>query len=231
MLMSPGADFVAPKGAGMTERFAGMRSMLSSKPDPASLARMSEVAVATVTETSHTGLTINDVPQYDIFLTVTPRDGTSFVSKIRSLLSAHDQAALAPGTPVPVRFDPGDHDRIALADMNDPQVQDAVLQWRIDRGLIHPDLVGARRNGIAVPASVLAVRPTGRRAEGQVELQVRLLVTPEDGSPSREVETWAFVYPAALSHVQVGSPVIAMYETARPERVAMTIDDPSKARS
>lgn len=67
------------------------------------------------------------------------------------------------------------------------------------------------------------VRPTGTHREGNVELDLALLVTPDNGQAQREVETTVFLRPEALDRVQVGSPVFAMWEPGRPDKVAMTI--------
>ncbi|MGI6877199.1 hypothetical protein [Microbacterium sp. gxy059] len=183
----------------------------------------SEIAVAQVIETRRTGTTINDVPQYDVFFDVTPTSGEPFVSSLRSLFDAADIAAVQPGSLFPVRYDPENLDRVEIADPEDPSVRRLLLEWRIAKGLIPPDLVDARSRGISQPASVRAMTPTGVRREGNVELEVTLLITPEDGTPAREETTTVFVRPEALGHVQVGAPVYAMYEPERPDRVAMTI--------
>ena len=102
-------------------------------------------------------------------------------------------------------------------------VHDALLQWRIDRGLIDPRLVRARTTGTQVPASVLAVRPTGRRLEGQSELELTVLMAPE-GTSTWEADTTVFAYPEAISRFQVGSPIWAFYRREDPKTVAVTIE-------
>lgn len=186
--------------------------------------RLTHIGVGTIVEMRRTGTEINDVPQYELFFRVSPPSGPPFISAVRTLLDASEVVAVQPGSAFPIRFDPEDTDRVALADLAEPDVVAAMLQWRIDRGLLDPSLIAARRNGIVSPASVLAIRPTGRRIEGQVELSVRLLVTPRDGSSSWEADTVAFVMPEALSRVQVGSPVYAQYEPHDPMTVALRIE-------
>lgn len=213
LLMSPGGNFV---GTGRAPKRSG----------PLAKARMSGIAVGTVLEADRTGTTINEVPQYDIYLQVVPADGEEFIGQLRSLLEPEERAALAPGTPFPVRFDPHRPGAIALADADAPEVEEAILQWRVERGLLDPALLPARTRGVSAPASVVEVRPTGVRKENQVQLEMKLLITPEDGRPSWEADTRVFLYPQALSHVQVGSPVYAMYEPHAPKVVAMTIEKP-----
>lgn len=186
--------------------------------------RLSSLAVGTVIEVRRTGLEVNDVPQYEIIFSVTQSNGERFISAVRELLDATNVGAVQPGSALPVRFDPNDHDAIAVADIDDPEVEAAMLEWRIERGLIDPRYVAARRHGIVSRASVLALRPTGRRRENQVEIDLRLLVTPNDGRPAWEVATQLFVMPEALPHVQVGSPVFAQYEPHDPHTCALRID-------
>ncbi len=182
------------------------------------------IGVGRIVEVARTGLTVNDVPQYDIFVRVSPVDGEEFVSQLRMLVPATDASALQPGSPLPVRYSASDHDAVELADITDPPVREAMLDWRIARGLIDPRQVRARKEGRQAPASVLSVRPTGRRREGQSELAVRLLITPE-GETGWEADTTVFVYPEAVSRVQVGSPVWARYLRDDPHTVALTIEE------
>ncbi|MBO0981094.1 hypothetical protein [Microbacterium sp. SD291] len=182
-----------------------------------------QIGVGRIVEVSRTGLTVNDVPQYDLFIRVTPRAGDEFVGQLRMLVDAAEVAAPQPGLPVPVRYSLTDQDTVELADITDPVVRDAMLQWRIERGLIDPTQVRARTTGMQIPASVLDVRPTGRRREGQSELALRVLMAP-DGASTWEAETTVFVFPEAISRLQVGSPVWAFYRREDPHTVAVTIE-------
>ncbi|MFD6818315.1 MULTISPECIES: hypothetical protein [unclassified Microbacterium] len=181
------------------------------------------IGVGTIVELSRTGVTINDVPQYDLFLRVSPAEGDDFIGQLRMLIDPSDSAGLQVGQPVPVRYSTTDHDTVQLADLSDPTVREAMLQWRIDRGLIDPAQVRARTTGTAVPASVLEVRPTGRRREGQSELALKVLVAPE-GAATWEADTTVFVYPQAVSRLQVGAPIWAYYRREDPHTVAVTIE-------
>ncbi|KAA0960676.1 hypothetical protein FQ142_07210 [Microbacterium sp. ANT_H45B] len=183
----------------------------------------SQIGVGRIVEVTRTGLTVNDLPQYDLFIRVTPTAGEEFVGQLRMLADTTDLAWLQVGQPIPVRFSPTDHDTIELADVTDQAVHDALLQWRIDRGLIDPRLVRARTTGTQVPASVLAVRPTGRRREGQSELELKVLMAPE-GASTWEADTTVFAYPEAISRFQVGSPIWAFYRREDPKTVAVTIE-------
>lgn len=45
-----------------------------------------EIGVGRIVEVSRTGLSVNDVPQYDLFVRVTPRAGDDFIGKLRMLV-------------------------------------------------------------------------------------------------------------------------------------------------
>lgn len=182
-----------------------------------------QIGVGTIVEISRTGLTVNDVPQYDIYIRVAPASGDEFIGQLRMLVDASDFTTLQVGLPVAVRYSLTDQDTVEVADPSEPAVRDALLQWRIDRGLIDPSQVRARMTGTQVPASVLEVRPTGRRREGQSELALRVLMAPE-GASTWEAETTVFVYPQAISHLQVGAPIWAFYRREDPQTVAVTIE-------
>lgn len=182
-----------------------------------------QIGVGRIVEVSRTGLTVNDVPQYDLFIRVTPRTGDEFIGQLRMLVDASQFSVLQVGLALPVRYSVTDQDTVELADLTDPAVREAMLNWRIERGLLDPSQVKARTTGTQVPASVIAVRPTGRRREGQSELALRVLMAPE-GLSTWEADTTAFVHPDAISRFQVGAPIWAFYRREDPHTVAVTIE-------
>lgn len=205
---------------GVILTFGGVLSGLGRRKTVRGEAR---IGVGTIVEISRTGVTVNDVPQYDLFIRVSPDSGDDFIGQLRTLIDPSEFAGLEVGQPIPVRYSMTDQDTVELADLSDPSVREAMLQWRIDRGLIDPSQVRARTTGIQVPASVLAVRPTGRRREGQSELALTVLMAPE-GAATWEAETTVFVYPQAVARLQVGAPIWAYYRREDPHTVAVTIE-------
>lgn len=181
------------------------------------------IGVGRIVEVARTGLTVNDMPQYDLFIRVTPTAGDDFIGQLGMLVDAGDISSVQVGQVLPVRYSATDPDTLELADVTDPAVHDALLQWRIDRGLIDPRLVKARMTGIQVPASVLEVRPTGRRLEGQSELALKVLMAP-DGVSTWEADTTVFAHREAISRFQVGAPIWAFYRREDPQTVAVTIE-------
>lgn len=180
------------------------------------------VAMATVIESDTTGLSVNDVPQYQVYLEVKPTDGGRYVSQCRLLASSRDAWMVEPGVAVPVHYDLNDPDFVTPAEHGEPEVRRAVLRWRIERGLVEPRLIRALVDGRSEHASVIELRPTGRHQDGQSELQVRLLVSP-DGQDPFETTSRVFVYPEAVSELQVGSPVRAYWMPGDRENVAVAV--------
>lgn len=215
-----GAPIMIGVAWGLLLTFGGMLSGLGRRK---TVRGEAQIGVGTIVEVSRTGLTVNDVPQYDLFIRVTPSTSEEFIAQLRMLVDAADFATLQVGLPVPVRYSLTDQDNVELADLSDPAVRDAMLQWRIERGLIDPTQVRARTSGTQVSASVLEVRPTGRRREGQAELALRVLMAP-DGAATWEADTTVFVYPQAIPHLQVGAPIWAFYRREDPQTVAVTIE-------
>lgn len=215
-----GAPIVIGVAWGLMLTFGGTMSGLGRR---RKLRGESHIGVGRIVEVSRTGLTVNDVPQYDLFIRVTPGSGDDFIAQLRTLVQPTDLSSLQVGNPLPVRYSLADQDAVELADISDPSVREAVLQWRIDRGLIDPRQVRARTTGTQVPASVIAVRPTGRRLEGQSELALTVLLAPE-GQSTWEAETTVFAYPEAISRFQVGAPIWAFYRREDPQTVAVTIE-------
>jgi hypothetical protein len=215
-----GAPIIIGVAWGLMLTFGGTMSGLGRR---RKLRGESHIGVGRIVEVSRTGLTVNDVPQYDLFIRVTPGSGDDFIAQLRTLVQPTDLSSLQVGNPLPVRYSLADQDAVELADISDPSVREAVLQWRIDRGLIDPRQVRARTTGTQVPASVIAVRPTGRRLEGQSELALTVLLAPE-GQSTWEAETTVFAYPEAISRFQVGAPIWAFYRREDPQTVAVTIE-------
>lgn len=186
-------------------------------PDPgkARRRRATAFAMGRLVESARTGVTINDVPQYDLYIRVGPGEGGEFIGRYRTLVPASEAALLRRGIPLPVRYNPANHDTVRLADLDDAAVQRAVIDWRVERGLLSAAHSRALRDGVETPASVMALRPTGRRRDGEVEMTLTLLMAPEDGA-AWEAESTGFVDPDALSAIQVGSPVLAWYLPGAP---------------
>lgn len=72
-------------------------------------------AQASIVQLIDTGTTINDDPVVEFVLDVDLGQGERMQARSRGLVSRLDVAALQPGRVVPVRYDPADRSRVALA--------------------------------------------------------------------------------------------------------------------
>lgn len=110
---------------GLLLTFGGMLSGLARRRTPRGEA---QIGVGTIVEVTRTGMTVNDVPQYDLFIRVNPGAADDFIGQLRTLVQPTDLATLQVGLPVPVRYSVTDQDTVELADLSDPAVRDAMLQ-------------------------------------------------------------------------------------------------------
>ncbi len=180
-------------------------------------------AVARVVQTGRTGLTVNDVPQHEIYMRVMPASAPEFIGRLRALVGRGQEHLLDVGAPAIVAYDPARHDDLRLAEDGEAASRELLIQWRVDRGLLDARHAQALREGVSAPASVLEIRPSGRRRDGEVEVTLRVVVAPE-GRQSWEAESTGHVAPDALPLIQVGSPVTAWYLPADPGTVALTTE-------
>ncbi|MGO1590913.1 hypothetical protein, partial [Ancrocorticia sp.] len=79
--------------------------LFSDKPR-VSKRKATELAIGQVIKADSTGLTVNDVPQYDIFVRVMPAMGSEFIGQLRTLIGSAERELLEKNTPIPVRFNP-----------------------------------------------------------------------------------------------------------------------------
>lgn len=185
--------------------------------------RATALAVARVVECNRTGLTVNDVPQYEIYMRVMPAGAPEFIALLRVLVDARQQYLLNEGMTEVVRFDPSHHDELLLAN-DHPQARRAMVSWRVDRGLLSADHARVIWEGVSAPASVLAIRPSGKRREGEQQVTLSLVVAPK-GHQSWEAETTGYVRPESLPRIQVGSPVTAWCMPTNPNVVVVSMEE------
>jgi len=72
-------------------------------------------AQATIIKIWDTGITLNDNPQVGMLLEVQPSSGEPFRVELKSIISRLALAQVQPGRVVPVRYDPQDPSKVALA--------------------------------------------------------------------------------------------------------------------
>jgi len=76
-----------------------------------------EPAQAFILSASDTGVTVNDSPQVRLRLEVRPAGRPPYEAETTLLVGRLRVGMLAPGTPVPVKFDPEDPSRVAVASL------------------------------------------------------------------------------------------------------------------
>ena len=72
-------------------------------------------ANATIIKIWDTGITLNDNPQVGMLLEVSPAGGEPFRVEMKSIISRLALAQVQPGRVVPIRYDPQDRSKVALA--------------------------------------------------------------------------------------------------------------------
>ncbi|WP_029151353.1 hypothetical protein [Microbacterium indicum] len=73
------------------------------------------MAVGIVLEGRRTGTSVNDVPQYEFFVEVTPEDGDAFVTTVRAFQDPFVGEGLRVGSPVTVEYRGTNPDRVRIA--------------------------------------------------------------------------------------------------------------------
>jgi hypothetical protein len=72
------------------------------------------LATARIIEIKDTGSRVNYDPRVHIRMEVHPEAGEAFQAETEMVVSVVDLPRLQPGASVPVKYDPGDHTRVAL---------------------------------------------------------------------------------------------------------------------
>lgn len=71
-------------------------------------------ALARVVKIWDTGMTLNGNPVVGFRLEVRPEDGEPFEAETKAVIGRLDVPQVQPGAVLPVKYDPGDHARVAL---------------------------------------------------------------------------------------------------------------------
>ena len=100
---------IAAAGCAVVDRLDGVR-------EAKSLQRSGEAAEAVVVEIWDTGITVNHDPVVRLLVDVQPTNRPAYRATIaKSLISRVHVSRFQPGARVPVRIDPNDPQRVALA--------------------------------------------------------------------------------------------------------------------
>lgn len=179
------------------------------------------IGMGTVVGVARTGLSVNDQPQLDIQLDVDTPDGRSFRGTARQIVDLTEIGTVQPGAVLPVRY--LSDGRVALAtDASQYELQAALDQVQLAKGLITPKQLHIAQNGAEGQAVVLAMAPTGEVRQGRSVVVVTLRVTRPDGSMFDVTQEKALP-PTAIRHVQPGAVVRVMYLPHDESEVALLV--------
>ncbi|GLZ37801.1 hypothetical protein [Actinokineospora sp. NBRC 105648] len=167
------------------------------------------IGMGTVVGVSRTGLSVNDQPQLDIVLDVDTPDGRSFRATARQLVDMTELAAVRPGALLPVRYLPDGQVTLAI-DAAQHELQAALDQIQLAKGLVTPKQLHIAQNGLDAQAVVLAMAPTGEVRGDRSVVRLTLRITRPDRSMFDLVQEKALP-PSSIPQLQPGSAVRVKY--------------------
>lgn len=167
------------------------------------------IGMGRVVGVARTGLSVNDQPQLDIRLEIEAQDGRTFPGTARQIVPLTDLAVVQVGATLPVRYLPDG--RAALAtDAGPDELQAALDQVQLARGLVTPQQVHVSRAGVDAQAVVLAMAPTGEVRHDRSVVRLTLRVTRPDRTMF-DVAQQKAVPASAVPQLQPGSVVRVKY--------------------
>ncbi|HEX6182641.1 MAG TPA: DUF3592 domain-containing protein [Pyrinomonadaceae bacterium] len=212
--------------------------LVKASTERSALLATGEAAQAVILAAEDTGITVNDSPRVKLTLEVRPAHGAPYRATATMLVGRLQVGMLAPGTPVSVKFDPADPNRVAVESFGataEPYRAAAVSFDTAGSPLLgtvarraHDELLSRevsfeklRRTGEGAPARILNLMDTGIRiGDGASMLRFGLEVLPT-GRPAFRAETQCAVsdvsrakfVPGATVNVKFGihgSPMVAV---------------------
>jgi hypothetical protein len=166
--------------------------------------------MGTVVSLARTGLSVNDQPQLLITMDVDTPDGRRFRGEAKQLIDLTDMAAVQPGAVLPVRYLPGDSRVVLAVDAPQAELQHALDQTRLAKGLITPRQLQISHEGLETRAVVLSVAPTGEIRGDLAVVAMNMRVTRPDGSTFDTVQEKT-ASPEMLAQTQPGAVVRVRY--------------------
>jgi hypothetical protein len=142
-----------------------------TRTDHGKLLRTGEPATATIVEVTDTGGTINQQPIFKFTLDIRRRDGSTYRTTIRQIVSRTAQGAIRPGMTVPVRVDPDRPTKAAIDSAGNLHDAARPLVGLAPTGLPPASLPASGRalmaadvirDGIRATATVQSVQLTGQ---------------------------------------------------------------------
>ncbi|MRH88209.1 hypothetical protein GFY24_12275 [Nocardia sp. SYP-A9097] len=181
------------------------------------------MGLGTVESVRNTGVSLNDQPQVRIDFRVEGVDGKVFPSYAKMIVPLTELALLRTGVVLPVRYLPGQTDRVEVDLSGDSSAaQNAMNQALIRKGITTQAKLDIARDGISAQAVVSALAVPGEIRDGYPRLDLTLIVTRPDGS-TFEARTEKFLPPTQVSQVQIGRVVRVHYLPGREQELVIAL--------
>lgn len=169
------------------------------------------IAIGTIVHAEPTGMSINNVQQYQITFDVEALDGQRFSATSKQLVPQHETSALTTGTTLPVAYRPDRPGVVELVDDSRMAEAQAVHhQLRVNKGLSEPDSLIVTAEGTAAMGVVLSAVPTGEIRHGHTGMELTISVTRPDGSQFVASKI-SYLPSSHVGQVQPGSQVRVHY--------------------
>ncbi len=143
--------------------------------------RGAPIGIGRITGIARTGLVVNGRPQLDLRLEIDTQDGRTVAGMARQFVDVLDLPTFQPGAVLPVHYLPDGRATFA-ADALPHELQAAMDQIQLAKGLVTPKQLHIAQNGIEAQAVVLAMAPTGEVRLDRSVVHLTLRVTRPDGS-------------------------------------------------
>lgn len=206
---------------GMSKQFDEAMRQFSGKPDTDFAG--APVGIGTVRDVSMTGLSINDVQQYEISFDVETVDGAAFSATCKQLVTPQELTMLREGTMLPVTYRSDRPGVVHLADEDRTDEAQLVMQQiRVRKGLSDPDAMLIAHHGVPATGVVVSAVPTGEIRHGHSGMEVSVLVTRPDGTRFTGHKR-SYLLPRQLGGIQVGSQVGVHYLAEDESRMSLTL--------
>jgi|GEM_PF-4208460 len=205
----------------MSKTFDEAMRQFSGKPDGDFAG--APVGIGTVREVSMTGLSINDVQQYEITFDVETVDGATFTGACKQLITPQELAMVGEGTMLPVTYRADRPGVVHLA--GEDRVDEAQLvmqQIRVRKGLSDPDAMVIAYQGVPASGIVVAATPTGEIRHGHTGLDLSVIVTRPDGTQFTGHKR-SYLLPRQLGAIQVGSQVGVHYLAEDESKLSLSL--------
>ncbi len=185
-------------------------------------------APAVIVDIKDTGWRVNDQPQAQVTLQVTPADRPPFQAVIKQVFNVFDLGSLAPGAPAQVRFDPNDPSKITIESLGGggtaaANAMTSADNQKLQQAMLIQDQYFAqlRITGTEAHAKIIsAVNMNIRNENTSWVFHLTLDVTTPTGEHFQS-QTQAAIADASQYKYQPGCEVIVRYDPNNKEQVAL----------